>query len=161
MMDTSALVLHSISSDISEKDFRVYLEKRLSDIARSFSLPSTWPSKDDSTRLVKESGGLFIFAATAANFIDDRYANDPRGQLARLISTTYIGSSSSSPHVQLDILYLQVLQEAFPRIYEDQRARAKLKIVLGTVVLLFDSLDPESMEVLLGLEEMAVCSMLR
>src|SRR5713101_2213331 len=43
MKDTNALVLHSIPSDISQKDIRVYLEDRLSRIARSLKLRS-WPA---------------------------------------------------------------------------------------------------------------------
>jgi len=57
------------------------------------------------------------------------------------------------------MLYLQVLHEAFPSISREQRVR--LKIVQGTVVLLFDPLDSESIECLLGLEESTVRSTLR
>src|SRR5258705_597267 len=134
--DTNALVLHSIPSDISDKDIHIYLEKRLSRIKRSFKLRSSWPSQENINSLVKQSSGLFIFAATAANFIEDRNTHDPEGQLVRLMSMTYIMSSKGppSPHSQLDMLYLQVLREAFPTISGTQRAR--LKTVLGTVVLL-------------------------
>jgi len=156
MVDTSALVLHSIPSDISEKDIRVYLDKRLSDITRKFSLPSSWPSKEDSTTLVAQSQGLFIFAATAANVIEDRHANDPEGQLATLMSTTYIASGGASPYSQLDKLYLQVLREAFPNLSRDRQPRERLKQILGTVVLLFDPLGPESLEALLDLNKRVV-----
>ena len=57
------------------------------------------------------------------------------------------------------MLYLQVLHEAFPSISREQRIR--LKTVQGTVILLFDPLDPESIEGLLGLEESTVRSTLR
>jgi len=157
MKDTSALVLHSIPSDISEKDIRVYLEKRLSRIARSFSL-TAWPSRDAFARLVELSNGLFIFAATAANFIEDRNASNPNRQLMIMMSTTYIASPETSPHRHLDALYLAVLREAFPNIGEDHRAN--LQTVLGTIVLLFDPLEPEGLEALLDLEENTVRSTL-
>src|SRR5882762_2481402 len=154
MKDTSTLVLHSIPWDISQKDIRIYLEGRCLGITRSFPLPPSWPSKGDLARLVELSQGLFIFAATTANFIEDRNANDPQHQLTTLLPTKYVASSDASPYRQLDTLYLQVLREAFPNISGRQRAR--LKTVQGTVVLLFDPLDPDGLEVLLGLEENTV-----
>jgi len=65
----------------------------------------------------------------------------------------------TSPHRQLDALYLVVLREAFPSISERQRGR--LQTVLGTTVLLFDSLDPEGLEALLELDENTVRTTLR
>src|SRR5258708_6225580 len=70
MTDTNSLVLHTIPLDISQKDIRVYLEKRLSRVRRSPKLKS-WPPSEALASLVEKSNGLFIFAATAANFIED------------------------------------------------------------------------------------------
>jgi hypothetical protein len=78
MNDTSTLALHSIPSDTSGGDIRVYLEEKFLDIAKLFSLPSSWPSKDDFNRLVEQSRGLVIFAATAAKFIGDGATSNPK-----------------------------------------------------------------------------------
>src|SRR5882762_7481506 len=156
--DTNALVLHSIPWDISQKDIRIYLQDRLSRTAQSFGL-TTWPAGDGLDRLIEQARGLFIFAATVANFIEDRNASNPRQQLRVILAMTYISSPASSPHRHLDSLYLKVLREAFPEIGEDQRSR--LRMVLGTIVLLFDPLDPKSLEALLDLEESTVQSTLR
>jgi len=156
--DTNALVLHSIPWDISQKDIRIYLQDRLSRTAQSFGLTS-WPAGDGLDRLIEQSRGLFIFAATVANFIEDRNASNPRQQLRVILSTTYVSSPASSPHHHLDSLYLKVLREAFPEIGEDQRSC--LRMVLGTIVLLFDPLDPKSLEALLDLEESTVRLTLR
>src|SRR5258705_1934510 len=158
MKDTGALVLHSIPSNITEKDIRIYLEKRLSCIAQSFALES-WPSSEALAELVQLSSGLFIFAATAANFIEDQNASNPEEQLKFVLSTVYIGSAETSPHRHLDALYLAVLHETFPQISEQQRIR--LGVVLGTIALLFNPLDPESLEQLLGLDKRTVRSTLR
>jgi hypothetical protein len=69
----------------------------------------------------------------------------------RLMSMADIASDNSSPYHQLDELYLQVLREAFPSISQDQRVR--LKMVLGTIVLLFDPLGPGHLAALLCLNE--------
>jgi hypothetical protein len=147
--DTAVLVLHDIPWDISHKDIHVFLADRLAGIARSFQLNS-WPSSEEQAKLVELSGGLFIYAATVANFIEDRNASNPMRRLEIMLSTTYIISSSTAPYRYLDTLYLGVLRETFPDISNDQRA--SLQTVLGTIVLLSDPLSPESLEALLGLE---------
>jgi hypothetical protein len=158
MKDTSALVLHSIPLDISQKDIRVYLEDRLSRIAQSFTL-SSWPSKEEVFQLVKQSARLFIFAATVANFIQDPNTSNPKRQLRIMLTTTYIASNEISPHRHLDLLYLAVLRDAFLKINYEQQS--SLRMILGTIVLLFDLLDPECLDALLGLEESTCRSMLR
>ena len=149
MKDTNALVLHSIPSDISQKDIHVYLEDRLSSVARFLQLEG-WPSTLELATLVEQSKGLFIFAATVANFIDDRHASNPKRQLKVLLSTRYIASSGTSPLRHLDELYLAVLHEAFPNLREDQGT--SLRMVLGTIALLFDPLCAESLDALLEVE---------
>jgi len=72
---------------------------------------------------VEKSSGLFIFAATAANFIEDRNASQPRRQLEIVLTTAYIASTATPPHRRLDALYLAVLHKAFPDISEDHWAR--------------------------------------
>src|SRR5882762_974048 len=157
MTDTNSLVLHNIPLDISQKDIRVYLEKRLSRVSRSPKLKD-WPPSEALARLVEKSDGLFIFAATAANFIEDRNASNPIQQLKIVLTMPYITSTATSPHLHLDGLYLTVLRSAFPEVSEDQRTR--LRVVLGTIALLFDRLDPDSLEALLCLEEGTVWSTL-
>jgi hypothetical protein len=74
------------------------------------------------------------------------------------LSSKYIGSSTASPHHHLDKLYLAVLRQAFPDISEHQQMR--LQKVLGTIVLLIDPLDPDSLDDLLQLERGTVHSTL-
>jgi len=157
---TNSLALHSLPLDISQKDIRHYLEDRLSRIALSFKLKS-WPSGDELRQLVEQSSGLFIFAATVANFIEDRTASNPRRQLKIMLTSAYIASSVASPHRHLDALYLTVLREAFPNIGEDKWQQANLRMVLGSIALLFDPLDPECLDALLELDESTSRSTLR
>src|SRR5258707_6794627 len=149
MKDTNALVLHTIPFDISQKDIRVYLQGRLLRTAQTFELESL-PLDKALDSLFEQSRGLFIFAATVANFIEDRNVSSPQEQLQIMLSSSYIASPETSPHRHLDGLYLKVLGEAFPKISDDQRVR--LGTVLGTIVLLFDPLKPQHLEALLGLK---------
>jgi len=157
MSSTRALILHNIPLDISQKDIRIYLTERLSVIARTFGLES-WPTGEALAQLVELSCELFIFAATVANFLEDQNVSDPIHQLQIVMSSAYIASPMTSPYRHLDALYLTVLRQAFPDISEHQRDR--LRTVLGTVVLLFDSLEPESLGALFGLGTNAVRSTL-
>ena len=158
MKDTKALILHGIPWDISQKDIRVYLERRLSQIAQSYELES-WPSSDVLTHLVERSSGLFIFAVTMANFIEDQNASNPVQRLKVVLSSAYVTSTEIYPYRHLDEPYLTVLREAIPKITEHQRAR--LRTMLGTIVLLFDLLEAESLEALLGLDKSTVRFTLR
>src|SRR5258706_11623036 len=48
---------------------------------RSSPKLKSWPPSEALARLVEKSNGLFIFAATTANFIEDRNASNPIQQL--------------------------------------------------------------------------------
>src|SRR5882762_4606458 len=158
MKNTRALILHSIPQDISQRDIRAYLEGRLSRIAQSYELQS-WPSSDVLAHLVEQSCGLFIFAATVVNFIEDQHASNPARQLKIVLSGAGMTSAETSPYLPLDELYLKVLHEAFPKIGE--RQPAGLREVLGAVALIFDPLSPECLEALLDVDQSTVRSLLR
>jgi len=117
MKGTNTLVLHSIPRHISRKNIRVYLKGRLSHIAQFFELED-WPLTKEFTELVELPNGLFIFAATVANFVEDENASSPIEQLKIVLyrPTTNIASTDNSPYRHLDTLYLAVLREVFPKI---------------------------------------------
>lgn len=112
-----------------------------------YQLGEGWPTLHEIDALVHLSSVLFIFAATAVKFIQDESYSDPQGQLACLLST--IATSTSSSHQLLDQLYLQVLNNAYPDVSTDLTCR--LKIALGSIVLLQSPLSPLDIEQLLGL----------
>src|SRR5258706_9014769 len=85
---------------------------------RSSPKLKSWPSSEALARLVEKSNGLFIFAATTANFIEDQNASNPIQQLNIVLTTPYITSTATSPHLHLDGLYLIVLRSAFPDVSE-------------------------------------------
>jgi len=130
-----------------ETDLQLYLHSSLQKTKQMYNLDGSWPSMQDIKALVELSSGLFIFAATATKFIQDRYYSDPKGQLAQLLGTITIANSSS--HHILDQLYLQVLEHAFPDISFEFASR--LKIVLGSLVLLYNPLSPSDLEQLLAM----------
>jgi len=143
---TQRYILHHVQQTAVEADLLLYLVSSLHKTRKMYSLDVSWPSMTDVRTLVHLSSGLFVFAATAAEFIQDRSYSDPPGQLARLLGA--ITAADSSPYECLDQLYLQVLKNAFPKISSE--LASKVKLVLGSVVLLWNPLSPPDLEQLLG-----------
>jgi hypothetical protein len=148
---TRRLILHEIELDVVQNDIEHYLASNLALIRESNSLECSWPSQEDIHSLAQLSFGLFIFAATSIKFIDDPNYSNPKGQLGDLIrNTVTISESSSAPYRHLDQLYTQVLIHAFPDISPGLAGR--LKMVLGSIIVLQDPLAPIALEQLLRLE---------
>ena len=149
------LVLHEVELGAVQHDIELYLTSKLSMIRESYGLERSWPSETDVRNLARLSNGLFIFASTSVNFIQDRNDSSPRNQLAALLhNSVTVTESSSSPHRHLDRLYRQVLDHAFPKISPGLLHR--LKIVLGTILFLKNPLSPLALELLLHLRQNTV-----
>ena len=143
---TQRYILHHVQKAVVETDLLLYLHSSLQKTRKMYGLDATWPSVTNVKALAHLSSGLFIFAATAAEFIQDRSYSDPRGQMARLLGA--MTAADPSPLEYLDQLYLQILENAFPNISSE--LASKVKVVLGSVVLLSNPLSPLSLQQLLG-----------
>jgi hypothetical protein len=142
---TQRFILHEIEQRVVETDIQKFLNTSLRATKEMYQLGEGWPAIQDVDALVHLSSGLFIFAATAAKFIQDSYYNDPQGQLARLLNA--IDMEDSAPHKLLDQLYLEVLKNAFPDISAE--FASQLRLVLGSIVHLQDPLSASDFEWLL------------
>ena len=87
---------------------RIYDSKRHRDIMES--VPRPWPSDDTIWRLVRKSGGYFIYASTVVRFIDEEYFS-PVNRLDQVLhcSTPSVSPPDSAPFAELDKLYIQIL----------------------------------------------------
>ena len=144
---TQRLILHEIEQHVVETDIQKFLHSNLMAIKQMYQLDERWPAPQQVNALVHLSSGLFIFAATATKFIQDTQYNDPQGQLTHLLNSMM--ATDSLPHKLLDQLYLEILQNAHPDISPDFSSR--LKIALGSIVLLQSPLSPLDLEQLLEL----------
>lgn len=142
---TKRCILHFVEQKVVETDILLYLHSSLQLTKQMYGLDVHWPSVKDLQTLVNLSSGLFIFAATAARFIQDRCYNDPQGQLARILNAMTV--ADPTPYGLLDQLYLQVLNNAYPNISPGFASR--LRIVLGSLVLLYNPLSLADLEQLL------------
>ena len=92
----------------SDDDIRRYLVQEFSRISMERGIAShTWPPEGAIDRLVQNSSGQFIYAATVVKFVGDKYAY-PSNQL-EIIFKIRRRTNNSSPFVDLDQLYLEIL----------------------------------------------------
>jgi hypothetical protein len=145
---TQRFVLHEVRLGIVQNDIKNYFAAKLATIRKFYHLQDSWPSMTDIETLSRLSSGLFIFAATSVKFIEDANYGDPAGQLGKLLHGTIV-MEGSSPHRHLDELYMQVLNHAYPDISFDLAGR--LKLVMGSIILLRDPLSARNLERLLNM----------
>jgi hypothetical protein len=73
------LALHQISPAIVDNDILIFFEHRLGEIRNVFDdLPANWPGKETINHLVLKAHGLFIYAATVCQFIEESGEQWPR-----------------------------------------------------------------------------------
>ncbi|KZT20556.1 WD40 repeat-like protein [Neolentinus lepideus HHB14362 ss-1] len=156
---TQHVILHEIQS--TRDDIQIYLTRALRQTGDLYNLAVTWPSQMDIDTLVEKSHDLFIFAATAVKFISDRHTSDPIRQLQSLLHAEFPVRLSSAFR-DLDRLYLQVLQTAFPEFEfpHNMAANSRLRLILGTLVMSRDQFTPKALEALLELDAGSVRSSL-
>jgi hypothetical protein len=97
-----------------DNDIYAFIKSRMASIAADFGLDRDWPGDVKRGVLVEKSNGLFIWASTAVKFIADPDIENPTRQLQRLLNGSTAAGPGNSPWVDLDMLYLQVLQQALP-----------------------------------------------
>jgi hypothetical protein len=123
-----------------DNDIHTFIANRLASIAANFGFDPDWPGDDNRRVLVQKSNGLFIWASTAIKFIADRNVENPKRQLRRILDNTAPTDPNSSPWLDLDSLYLQVLQQAFTQQSETDRF-STFKKVVGAIITIRDPLD--------------------
>jgi hypothetical protein len=89
-------------------------ERMWSDMSRTDYdvTPEVWPPEDQLEELLDAISGLFVFASTCLNFIDDPVAADPHSQLHSLLLFIRLSEvvASRNPLAALDLLYSRILE---------------------------------------------------
>jgi hypothetical protein len=153
-----SLRLHEIGLSIVEADVRRILNEGFADIRRKRALSlgtGEWPSQFQLDKLVHLTGPFFIYAATVLKFVGaPRFL--PEQQLSQVLERgSAISPDSSQPFLQIDKLYMDVLQSA---TVDDgsatSRANATLcrrvSNLLRTVVLLEEPVSISTLAHLMG-----------
>lgn len=153
------VILHDIEQSIVDHDLHLYYKDRLKNIARGSGLSKSVVSELTIQCLVKKSNGLFIYAATVCRFIRDG------GQLAsdRLSLLLDAGSSPIKPEKELDQMYTTVLSYSLRGKFNHNKSIRLEDLfcrVIGSIVVLFDTMSPANLAMILDESEANIISML-
>jgi hypothetical protein len=149
------LRLHEISSAIIEADIRRIFDAGFSRIrqrrARDLGM-DPWPTQSQLDMLVNLTGPLFIYAVTVLRFVDaPRFS--PKGRLSQILERgSGISTGSSSPYLQIDALYANVLKSATEDVpgSADAELCRRVRNLLHTVVLLEEPVSVRALAHLMG-----------
>ena len=148
--------LNDLPPEVVHADIKAYLEYQLRGLASRNPLlqdSPDWPGDEIIERICVLSKRLFIFAATTVKYVAGGQYDDPNQRLSILLSLEYshvAANDVASPFAHLDELYLQVLRTAFAESIAPVHA-AIVKVVMGSVALVFEQLSPASLDSLLRL----------
>ena len=142
-------VLHNIKPSTIDHDISVFLRDKLGLIGREYRLNDGWPEGRAIERLVQNSGGLFIWAATACRFI----GQDSQLAETRLSSLLQEDNGMLPPERKLDEIYTTVLTNSVQGEYNEKESWMLHKLfrqVVGPIITLLDSLSVSSLAELIG-----------
>jgi hypothetical protein len=143
-----------VSDGQTKEDILVYIKHQFKDIRVAKRMPNDWPERHSVQNLAEYAGGLFIWAATACNFVREAY--DADDTLRNLLSP------DSNVANSLDVLYSVALETS--GMWNDSNFATRASAVLAAIVLASVALTPESLDSILDLprgESAKVLSQLR
>jgi len=144
---TDVLRLHDVKPALVDSDIKLFLKTQLTAIAKNQSscdLMEGWPSTQDIDILCKKAAGFFIYASTVVKFVVSQ-CDPPDKRLDLIISLPQ--DTSHEGKRGIDLLYTQVLEQAFHSM--DQDFRPHFKLVVGVVLLIFNPLSTKALSDLL------------
>jgi hypothetical protein len=130
--------LSSVNPDDREKDISIFLKDELQKLANSTPYWQKEPKEEDIRLLAKISGGVFVAARIAVDFV--AFGKSPNSQLQKLHNAGHIAG--------LDVVYQLVLDT----IAQESSAWDILQPIIGTVVLSFSPLARQALTDLLHIE---------
>lgn len=142
-------ILYERELALVDHDIALYLNRELAVIGREQYLGPDWPTRWQVQRLVSQSSGLFIWAATACRFIREgrNHANE---RLSKILKTK---TWDSAPEKELDAIYTMVLSNSVPEnLSEEEKgiSYGLLSYTLGSVVALLTPLSIPVLHLLLN-----------
>ena len=149
---TDVFLLHEVEPSQINNDIRLFFGQKFSELGYKRG-PNAWPSEEQLCLLCERSAGLFVHAVATARFIGQRGGN-PKRQLDRLFQSpegsALEGNTRFKGNSTLDLLYSSILQGAFDE--GDPEDDARIRSVLGAVVLATNPLSPSTIAALLRLD---------
>ncbi|KAH0556065.1 hypothetical protein GP486_005997 [Trichoglossum hirsutum] len=148
-------VLHNVSAHVIEHDISTFFYHEFEIIRKRHRLSEQWPGEHVIELLVQSSYGLFIYAATVCRFIQQR-RHHPEHCLSLILDEEMTSPSHTE---QLDKMYTQVLKDSVIGDCEDwdrSPLSERFRNIVGSIVILFDSLTASSLARLLQVADWMV-----
>ncbi|KAF4609663.1 hypothetical protein D9613_011960 [Agrocybe pediades] len=141
----SMLRLHDIEQSLVEADIKQYLQEALCTMSPA-------PSSGVIDQLTRRSGKLFIYAATAARYINPEDEEvDSETRLDAILGISL--SSASLQEQELDSLYRSILSSAFDKTRLEERELKIVSLVLRTVICAMEPMTTSTMSMILALRQ--------
>ncbi|KAJ7745956.1 WD40-repeat-containing domain protein [Mycena olivaceomarginata] len=138
----------------SRNDISVYIRDRLATIRQAHpSLDPKWPEEKIEEQLISLSGNLFIWAATALNFVEGKKSFQPHTRLQTLLKTPFQRGGN------LDQLYTLALESAGD--WDDEEFRKSATAILAAIALAKVPMTDSVLDSILGLDDGTVASVLK
>ena len=151
---TDVFILHEVEPSKVEKDIRLFLKYKFSELVRRRPGLDGWPTDEQLDTLCERAAGLFVYVMATVKFVERPSAN-PRTQLKLLLqspgSSSHEGRTKLNTNTTLDSLYTSILQGAFGDC-DDPHNDPKVRSVLGAMVLAANPLSPHTIATLLNLD---------
>lgn len=138
------LLLHKMPTADIEHDISIIFKHNFEIIRRRCNLATEWPREESIGNLVRKAGGLPIYASTTCRFIGE----DARFADSRLALVLQHDNHILPPEKKLDEIYATVLTHSISAEYdkrETENLRQKFVHIVGSIVLLFDTLPAVSL----------------
>ena len=121
----------TVGVGLDDGDVEYYLQHELERISKVAGLEKTWHAsqiKSDASALASKAGGLFQWAWLLSSLLVNRV--QPRDVVACILDV----ETSSTPEVNLDVLYTEALSIALPEVANDVNLGPLYHQVIGTVL---------------------------
>ncbi|KAK7059455.1 WD40 repeat-like protein [Favolaschia claudopus] len=129
----------------NDHDISVYILDRLATIRQAHRLSCIWPGEDVIQQLINLSGTLFIWAATALDFVEGKKLFEPHKRLETLLKTPFQTGGN------LDQLYTLAL--ASDGDWDDKGFRESATAILAAIALAKAPMTDSAMDAILGLDD--------
>ena len=146
---TEVLELHEVERSSADDDIKLFFRTRLAEIAGDRNIRDfgeDWPSWRDIDILCEKAGGFFIYASTVIKFVASEHHHPPE-RLTIIISLSK--STSHEGRMGVDLLYTQVLTQAFDGVGLDEDVYSRFRLVVGAVLLALYPLSVKALSELL------------
>lgn len=157
------LSLDDVPQHVIDSDLKTFFVSRFEALRRKLEgLPKDWPGQDSLDVLVRQSGGLFIYAATICRYLEADCLHTSSRLEDVLSKATGQGRSYSEA---LDNMYLTVLSTCIgiPGEFSDSEKAVARKLftkVIGSLIILQDNLTIEALACLTKIERFRITLLL-